>query len=127
MVTKILDSIKVLLGISSGDENFDEEIMMHINSVFSILEQLGVPGEENFQLEDGNELWTDYLPEEDMVPLIKSYIYYKVRLLFDPPQNSFLVNSMQKLTEEFEWRIHVMVEPYAAIAAAEAEEAEDET
>lgn len=107
----ILDSIKKLLGIDETDLNFDQELIMHINSVFMVLNQLGVGPVEGFKISN-EEIWTDFVGTRLDLESVKSYIYLKVRLLFDPPQNSFLVGSIEKQIEEHEWRLQVQVEPY---------------
>ena len=123
----ILDSIKKLLGIDEMDLNFDQELIMHINSVFMVLNQLGVGPVGGFKISSNEEVWTDFVGTRLDLESVKSYIYLKVRLLFDPPQNSFLVGSIEKQIEEQEWRLQVQVEPYALSAAAELlEDEEDE-
>jgi len=121
----ILDSIKKLLGIDEADLNFDQELIMHINSVFMVLNQLGVGPVGGFKISSNEEVWTDFVGTRLDLESVKSYIYLKVRLLFDPPQNSFLVGSIEKQIEENEWRLQVQVEPYALTAAALLEEEED--
>ena len=122
----ILDSIKKLLGIDEADLNFDQELIMHINSVFMVLNQLGVGPVGGFKISSNEEVWTDFVSTRLDLESVKSYIYLKVRLLFDPPQNSFLVGSIEKQIEEQEWRLQVQVEPYALTAAALLEEEEEE-
>ena len=123
----ILDSIKKLLGIDEMDLNFDQELIMHINSVFMVLNQLGVGPVGGFKISSNEEVWTDFVGTRLDLESVKSYIYLKVRLLFDPPQNSFLVGAIEKQIEENEWRLQVQVEPYAITAAALLEEDEEET
>ncbi len=106
----ILASVKRMLGIEEEDVSFDPEILLHINSVFMILNQLGIGPKEGFLVEYGTELWRDFVPDRNDLALIKSYVYAKVRLLFDPPQNSFLVSNIEKLCSEFEWRLNVEAE-----------------
>ena len=122
----ILDSIKKLLGIDEADLNFDQELIMHINSVFMVLNQLGIGPVGGFKISSNEEVWTDFVGTRLDLESVKSYIYLKVRLLFDPPQNSFLVGSIEKQIEENEWRLQVQVEPYALTAAALLEEEEEE-
>ena len=122
----ILDSIKKLIGIDETDLNFDQELIMHINSVFMVLNQLGVGPVGGFKISSNEETWTDFVGARLDLESVKSYIYLKVRLLFDPPQNSFLVGSIEKQIEEHEWRLQVQVEPYAITAAALLEEEEEE-
>ena len=122
----ILDSIKKLLGIDEMDLNFDQELIMHINSVFMVLNQLGIGPVGGFKISSNEEVWTDFVGTRLDLESVKSYIYLKVRLLFDPPQNSFLVGSIEKQIEEFEWRLQVQVEPYAITAEAALLETDDE-
>ena len=122
----ILDSIKKLLGIDEADLNFDQELIMHINSVFMVLNQLGVGPVGGFKISSNEEVWTDFVSTRLDLESVKSYIYLKVRLLFDPPQNSFLVGAIEKQIEENEWRLQVQVEPYAITAAAALLETDDE-
>ena len=122
----ILDSIKKLLGIDEMDLNFDQELIMHINSVFMVLNQLGVGPVGGFKISSNEEVWTDFVGTRLDIESVKSYIYLKVRLLFDPPQNSFLVGAIEKQIEENEWRLQVQVEPYAITAAAALLETDDE-
>lgn len=105
MNDNVLDTIKKLLGITDEYVHFDLDIITQINSVLSILRQLGVKGEK--VLVDESTTWSDIIPEGYDLELIKSFIYLKVRLLFDPPNNSFLVESINKNLAEFEWRINV--------------------
>lgn len=107
----ILTSIKKLLGIVEEYENFDADLIMHINSVFSILTQLGVGPSEGFSIEDEMAVWTDFIPEKSKIELVKSYMYLKVKLLFDPPLSSSVIEAMNRQISEFEWRLNVAVDP----------------
>lgn len=109
----ILTSIKKLLGIYQDDTSFDPDIIMHINSVFMILRQLGVGPEEGFSIEGEDALWTDFMPNGAMLEGVKSYMYMKVRLLFDPPTTASMFDSMTRLVTEFEWRLNVTAESFA--------------
>jgi len=108
-MNSILDSVKALLGIVD-DNSFDAELILHINSVFSILTQLGIGPPEGFYITNSSDTWNKFLGNAIDLELVKSYVYLRVRLLFDPPQNSFLVESIKKQCEEFEWRANVIVE-----------------
>lgn len=110
----ILISIKKLLGITEEYTHFDQDIVMHINSVIFVLSQLGVETADGFAITGSNETWSDLLPNIDQqktLESIKSYIYLKVRLLFDPPSASAVIESTNKLINELEWRINVAVDP----------------
>lgn len=111
MDSSILTSIKKLLGIAEEDTSFDQDIIMHINTVFAILAQLGVGPVNGFSIEDGGAIWSDYLGNATNLELVKSYIYMKVRSMFDPPTSSILADAMNKNISELEWRINTMVDP----------------
>ena len=106
----ILSSTKKLLGISTEETAFDSDIIMHINSVFVILNQLGVGPSGGFSISDDYALWSDFIPDGQNLELVKSYMYMKVKLLFDPPTNSSVLTSMEKTISEFEWRLNVQAE-----------------
>lgn len=106
----ILTSIKKMLGIAEEYEHFDADLIMHINSVFSILTQLGVGPDEGFSIEDSTSTWDDFVSENSKLDAIKSYMYLKVKLLFDPPLSSSVSESMNRMISELEWRINVTVD-----------------
>lgn len=108
----ILTSIKKLLGITEEYEHFDTDLIIHINSVFSILAQLGIGPKDGFSIRDKTSKWSDFLNDKDdkRLEMIKSYVYMKVKLMFDPPTNSSLLESMTRFTNEFEWRANVVVD-----------------
>ena len=101
----ILTSIKKLLGITEDYENFDADIIMHINSVFMTLRQIGVGPEEGFFIEDKSATWADFMGDETKIESVKTYMYMKVRLLFDPPLSSTVIECMNRSISEFEWRL----------------------
>lgn len=107
----ILTSIKKLLGIAEDYEHFDQDLIIHINSVLSVLTQLGVGPSEGFSIEDENATWNDFIPEDKRLSSIRSYVYMKVKLLFDPPLSSSVMESMNRMISEFEWRLNVAAEP----------------
>lgn len=106
----ILSSVKKMLGLLDEYEYFDTDIIMHINSVFSVLRQLGVGPKEGFAIRDANDLWSDFLPEGLKLEMVKTYVYQKVRLIFDPPASSAAVTAIEKSISEFEWRINAEVD-----------------
>lgn len=93
MNDSILNTIKKLLGISSEYTNFDQDLIVDINSAFMILHQLGVGPEEGFMISSNKDKWSDYVDEEDNMESIKSYIHLKVKLLFDPPLSSTVMEA----------------------------------
>ena len=109
----ILTSIKKMLGIDEAYTHFDADIIMHINSVLMILTQLGVGPEEGFVIEDDTSTWINFIPEANAAQIhaVKTYIYMKVKLVFDPPLSSAVIESMSRQIAEFEWRLNVAVDP----------------
>ena len=112
MDESILTSIKKVLGVPEEYKHFDVDIIMHINTVFATLHQLGMGLEEGFMIEDNTAVWSDYLPEDPRFNFVKTYIYQKVRLMFDPPASSSLLEALNKSIAELEWRITVMVDTW---------------
>lgn len=106
----ILTSIKKLLGIAEEYEHFDSDLIMHINSVFVILTQLGVGPSEGFTIEDDLATWNDYIGDDTRYEMVKSYVHLKVKLLFDPPLSTAVMESMNRMISEFEWRLNVTAE-----------------
>ena len=107
----ILTSIKKILGIAEEYTQFDMDLIIHINSVLSILTQIGVGPSEGFSIKNKNEVWTDFIPDDVRLELVKSYVYMKVKLLFDPPLSSAVIESLNRTISEFEWRIQVASDP----------------
>lgn len=106
----ILTSIKKMLGITEDYTHFDIDIVIHINSVFSVLTQLGVGPPEGFSIQDKTTVWNEYISDYSKLELVKSYMYLKVRLLFDPPASSAAIEAINKQISEFEWRLNVAAE-----------------
>ena len=103
----ILTSIKKLLGITKEYQHFDDDLIMHINSVFLVLTQLGVGPSEGFLIEDASAEWSDFLEDPTKLQLVKSYMFLKVKLLFDPPLSSAVIEATNRMISEFEWRLTV--------------------
>lgn len=103
----ILTSIKKLLGIEEEYTHFDADLIMHINSVFMILTQLGVGPQEGFSITDASSIWDDFIPNLQNFEIVKSYMHLKVKLLFDPPLGSAVMESYNRMIDEFEWRLNV--------------------
>lgn len=107
----ILNSIKKLIGLDPDYTEFDTDLIIHINSVFLDLEQLGAGSQDGFFIEGATETWEDFLPDDPLVlNSIKSYMYLKVKKLFDPPTSSSAMDSLNSLIDRFEWRINVAIE-----------------
>lgn len=107
----ILTSIKKMLGITEEYEHFDADLILHINSVFMILTQLGVGPDNGFSIGGKHEVWSDFLAEEQQLELVKSYMLLKVKLLFDPPLGSAVIEVINRQISEFEWRLNAAVDP----------------
>lgn len=106
METSILTSTKKILGITEDYVVFDLDIITHINAAFSLLNQLGVGPVNGFMIEDADIEWEDYGVPMNQLTLVKTYVYLKVSILFDPPTTSFLIEAKTKQIEEYEWRLN---------------------
>ena len=104
----ILKSIKKMLGIVEDYDAFDGVITMHINSVFSTLTQLGIGPNEGFSIYDELETWSDFIGDDTVLEAVKSYTYLRVKLLFDPPMSSTVIESMNRQINELEWRLNLL-------------------
>ena len=107
----IFKSIKALLGPDADYEVFDADILIFINTALSTLTQLGIGPAEGFRITGEDETWEDLLGDYKDLESVKAYIYLKVRLLFDPPSNSTVLNAYQEACKEYEWRLNVAVDP----------------
>lgn len=106
----ILTSIKRQLDVAKEYTIFDDVIMIHINSVFMTLTQLGVGPKEGFVITGDDFYWEDFIEEPMKLQAVKSYVYLKVKLLFDPPLSSAVIESMKETIKEYEWRLNVAAE-----------------
>ena len=107
METSILNSTKNILGISSDYTAFDVDIITHINTALSILAQLGIGPVEGFMIEDDTAEWADFLGTDKQYNAVKTYVYLKVRQLFDPPTTSYLISAFNEQVRELEWRLSI--------------------
>lgn len=147
MADSILTSVKKIVGIAEADTSFDPDIILHVNTVFSVLTQLGIGPTAGFMIEDAGPTWDDFLGvrqsgirEADgsvtysdqqlisankLLNMVKTYVYLRVRLIFDPPQTSFVIESINQQIRELEYRISVVregeswVDPAPPIVIAE--------
>ncbi len=110
MEESILRSTKKVLGVNPEDEVFDVDIITHINSVFTTLTQLGVGPVDGFMIEGEDEEWEDYLEGDMKLNSVRSYMYLKVRQLFDPPTTSYLLEAQNQQIQQLEWRLNVTKE-----------------
>lgn len=107
----ILTSIKKLIGITEDYKHFDTDLIIHINSVFMILSQMGIGPDNGFSISDETTTWNDYLPEGDKnFEAVKTYMYLKTRIVFDPPQSSSTMEAIKQAISELEWRLNVEAE-----------------
>ena len=107
----ILTSIKKLLGITAEYKQFDPDLIIHINSVFLILKQLGIGPEQGFSISGEYETWDQFLPEGSTnFEAVKSYMHIKVKLLVDPPTSSAVMEAMNRMASEYEWRLNIEAE-----------------
>lgn len=105
MEESILNTIKIMLGIEKDYDVFDTEIISYINSSLFTLSQLGIGPEEGFSITGPDEVWTDVIHESSNLIAIQTFIKFKVQLMFDPPSNSFVVDSINKNIDELTWRL----------------------
>lgn len=111
MMDSILNSIKKLLGIAPEYDRYDTDIIMHINSAFSTLTQLGVGPDNGYKIIDEQDIWSDFIQDDNLeFEDVKTYVYQKVKLKFDPPLSGTLINEMKDDIKELEWRLNVKAE-----------------
>lgn len=107
MSDSILTSTKKILGIGEDYTEFDLDIITHINTVFSTLNQLGIGPADGFMIENAEPVWADFLGTDKNLNAVKTYVYLRVRMLFDPPTTSYLINALDEQRKELEWRLNV--------------------
>jgi len=107
MEESILNSTKKILGLDESYEAFDLDIITHINAAFFILSQLGVGPTNGFMIEGSDEEWGGFVSDNNNIHLVKTYIFLKVRMLFDPPTTSFLIDAYKQQLEQYEWRLSI--------------------
>lgn len=106
----ILNSIKKVLGIEESYTHFDADIMMHINAVFAVLSQLGVGPASGFSIDGASQQWDEFLGNDKRIQMVKTFVALRVRLLFDPPLSSAVMEAMKQQVEELTWRIQIAAE-----------------
>lgn len=104
----ILNSVKRYIGLTDTQTEFDSDLIIHINTVLSILRDLGI-GKEDFEITGASEVWTDFeTPIYDIdYQKVKTYVCLRVKLIFDPPSSSFVLSALQETIKELEWRLHI--------------------
>ena len=113
MEESILVTIKDMLGPDSADDVFDNEILVNINMALSVLTQLGVGPSEGFVVTDADATWSEFLGDAKDIEMAKSFVYMKVKMVFDPPSSSFVLTAMEKACDELAWRLTVATDSYA--------------
>jgi hypothetical protein len=109
--SSILTTVKKSVGVAADDDSFDTDLLMYINTVLATLSQLGVGPKRGFQITDETITWESFIGDDDpRYNMVQTYTYLRVRLLFDPPSNSFGIEAIEKQIEEFGWRINVVRE-----------------
>ena len=106
----ILRSIRKMIGPDETYTHYDTDLIIHINSVLAVLTQLGVGPSEGFFIQDESATWNDFLGNDPKLEMVKSYVYMKVKLAFDPPSSSAVIDSMNRSISEFEWRTNMAAE-----------------
>lgn len=113
MGDSILNNLKKMLGIDTEFNAFDQDLIIHINSVFMTLHQLGVGPVQVFRISGNGETWSSFLADsrsENDLSAVKDYIYLKLRILFDPPSSSYVLSALESQMKELEWRLNVQAE-----------------
>lgn len=110
MSDSILTTTKKLLGVGENDNSFDIDIIMHINMAFATLNQLGAGPIAGANITGASETWASIFGADPRLANIRSYVYLKTRMMFDPPSSGFLTTAIEKMILELEWRINVQAE-----------------
>lgn len=110
MNQSILTSIKKLIGIDEDYTAYDTDVIIHINTVFSSLHQIGVGPKKPFHIENAESTWEEFTGDRLDIESVKTYVYLKVKLVFDPPTTSFVIQSIENQLKELEWRLYVAMD-----------------
>ena len=113
MADSILVSVKKNLGLASDYTAFDEDVIMHINSILAVLNQIGIGPDSGFAIEDDTAVWSDFIGDNLLLNQVKTYMYLRVRILFDPPSTSYHINAANEQIREFESRMNMVRESTA--------------
>lgn len=112
MEESILITIKKMLGLDKDYDAFDTDVIININTVLMTLNQIGVGPKEGFSITGVDEKWKDYLEDKENLEAVKTFIYIKVKLVFDPPSTGFVLEALKNMASELEWRLNVQAESY---------------
>lgn len=107
MDESIFNTIKKMLGLEADYSPFDTDIVAQINGVFLILQQLGIGPTAGFQISGSDEVWSDFVDDAGILGAVKTYIYLKIRSVFDPPSSGTVADALQKQISEYEWRLNM--------------------
>ena len=110
MNESILTNVKEFLGVPDEYENYDQSIILSINSAFSILYQLGVGPDDGFKIDDKTAEWSDFIGDTNKLETVKTYVYLKTKLIFDPPTSGPMIDAIKVQLSELEWRLNVAVD-----------------
>lgn len=105
MDDSILNSVKDMIAGGAIHEHFDNELIMHINSVIASLRQIGIGPADGFSITDDSAVWSDLVGDSKMLDSVKSYVAFKVRMMFDPPTSSSVSEAIKENIKELEWRL----------------------
>lgn len=125
-MVSILDSVKQMLGIESEDTSFDKEVIMHVNGALMVMTQLGVGPVGGFSIADKEQTWDQFLQDRTDLNSVLTDTYLRVKLIFDPPQNSFLVTAIKDQIKEYDWRIEAWHDPVMSKSETYAQVADDD-
>lgn len=115
----ILDSEKKLLGLDADYDVFDDDLVIHINSIFGTLHQLGIGPNDQLVITDNTTTWGEYTTDATEVYEVRTYVYLRLRLLFDPPSSGFVYSGMESQIKELEWRLNVKSDEVKGVTANE--------
>lgn len=111
IMDSILNNVKKLLGIDGDDDSFDVDVMTIINSTILSLAQMGIGPPNGFIVTSIENEWADWIVTPTInLEGIKTYLYLKTKLIFDPPTNSTVIEAFNKSLSELEWRMMLAVE-----------------
>lgn len=99
----ILDTLLQLLNDDPDAPAYKLDVMTFANGVFGRLKNLGIGPKEGFYITDSGDSWDDFMDEGPERAAVQTYMFMKVKLIFDPPQNSTVLQSYERLVNEFEW------------------------
>lgn len=108
MDNSILTSTKKILNVPADYTVFDQDIIVHINSAFSTLNQLGLGPDDGFMIDDETATWDTFIGVDNRLNAVRTYVFLRVKLLFDPPVVSVVLQALQEQIKELEWRLMVV-------------------